>query len=82
MNVIDRNMCVIVVSVLDIDNKFNLKCQCYLGINCCPTYLSEYGVINFGGTLPPNRAVSCAIFNRTCLTISPKYIPEISFSKI
>jgi hypothetical protein len=45
-------------------------------------YLSEYGVINFGGTLLPNMAVSWAIFNNTSLTISPKYIPEISFSKI
>lgn len=52
------------------------------GTNCGLKYLSKYGVINFGGTLLPNKAVSRANFNKTCLTTSPKYIPEISFSKI
>lgn len=80
MIVIDLNH-VCVVSVLDIDHKLNLKSPCYLGKNRCFMYLSEYGVINFGGTVPQNRAVSCGIFSKTRLTISPKYIPEINFTK-
>lgn len=45
-------------------------------------YLNMYGILSFGGTLSPNKADSTAIFNKTLLTISPKNVPEISFSKI
>jgi hypothetical protein len=32
--------------------------------------------------MSPKKAASSAIFSRTLRTISPKYIPEINFSKI
>jgi len=40
------------------------------------------GIFNFGGTVSPKKSASSAIFNKTLLTMSPKYIPEIIFSKI
>jgi hypothetical protein len=40
------------------------------------------GILSFGGTMSPKKAASSAIFSRTLRTISPKYIPEINFSKI
>lgn len=46
------------------------------------SYLNRYGIISFGGTVSPNRSASLAILSKTLLTISPKYIPETSFSKI
>jgi len=46
------------------------------------SYLSIKGIFNFGGTVSPKKSASSAIFNKTLLTMSPKYIPEIIFSKI
>ena len=46
------------------------------------SYLSMKGTFNLGGTVSPKKAASSAIFNKALLTISPKYIPEIDFSKI
>lgn len=40
------------------------------------------GCFNLGGTDSPKKSASSAIFSKTLLTISPKYIPEINFSKI
>lgn len=44
--------------------------------------LKMNGTFNFGGTVSPKREASSAILQRTLRTISPKYIPDISFSKI
>lgn len=40
------------------------------------------GTLSFGGTLPPKNEASSANLQRTLRTISPKYIPDIIFSKI
>lgn len=40
------------------------------------------GIFSFGGTVSPKKAASSAILQRTLRNISPKYIPEINFSKI
>ena len=45
-------------------------------------YLRTKGILNFGGTVSPKKSTSSAIFNKTLLTMSPKYIPETIFSKI
>jgi hypothetical protein len=44
--------------------------------------LKMNGIFSFCGTISPKKAASSAIFSRTLRTISPKYIPEIIFSKI
>lgn len=45
-------------------------------------YLNKYGTVSLGGTESPNKEASWAILSNTLLTISPKYMPEISFSNI
>ena len=45
-------------------------------------YLNVNGTFNFGGTVSPKKQASSAILHSTLRTISPKYIPEIIFSKI
>jgi len=40
------------------------------------------GTFNLGGTVSPKKSASSAIFNKALLIISPKYMPEINFSKI
>lgn len=40
------------------------------------------GIFNFGGTMSPNKSASSAIRHKTLRTMSPKYIPEMIFSKI
>jgi len=40
------------------------------------------GTFNLGGTVSPKKSASSAIFSKALLTISPKYMPEINFSKI
>lgn len=40
------------------------------------------GIFSFGGTVSPKRSASSAIRHKTLRTMSPKYIPEIIFSKI
>lgn len=40
------------------------------------------GILSFGGTVAPKKAASSAILSRTLRKISPKYMPETSFSKI
>lgn len=40
------------------------------------------GIFNFEGTVSPKNAASSAILYNTLRTISPKYIPDIIFSKI
>lgn len=45
-------------------------------------YLNMNGILSFGGTVAPKKAASSAILSRTLRKISPKYMPETSFSKI
>lgn len=45
-------------------------------------YLKVKGVLSLGGMVSPKKAASSANFKRTRRSTSPKYIPEISFSKI
>lgn len=45
-------------------------------------YLNMNGVFSFGGTISPKKEASSAILSKTLRTISPKYMPEIIFSKI
>lgn len=45
-------------------------------------YLNTKGTLSLRGMASPKKAASSAICNRALRTISPKYIPEISFSNI
>lgn len=59
--------------------------QCSINNYVCQyelAYLSMKGTFNLGGTVSPKKSASSAIFNKTLLIISPKYMPEINFSKI
>ncbi len=47
----------------------------------CEMYPKENASSILRGTLGPNKAASCAIFNRILRTTSPRYIPDIIFSK-
>lgn len=46
------------------------------------THLNMNGIFNFGGTVSPKKLASSAILHKTLRTISPKYMPEMIFSKI
>jgi len=45
-------------------------------------YLNMNGTFSFEGTVSPKNQASSAILYSTLRTISPKYIPEIIFSKV
>lgn len=46
------------------------------------TYLIMNGILSLDGTVSPKKAASSAIFRRTLRKISPKYIPDMIFSRI
>ena len=45
-------------------------------------YLRIKGILSLGGTVSPKNSASSAILHKTLRTMSPRYIPEIIFSKI
>lgn len=45
-------------------------------------YLSMNGMLSLGGIVSPKKDAFSAIVHKTIRTISPRYIPEINFSKI
>lgn len=78
--------------VKDEHKRFVIDCETKIDLNdimpepfsakTTGAYLNMNGIFNFGGTVSPKNAASSPILNRTLRKISPKYIPEIIFSKI